>query len=411
MTHTHRKALRPLLLLLLCLLWPDMAKAQTEAGRTEAAGDSVAAHARFIHRLGVAGRLGYIYSTNSFLSGDNRKGEPIRHNFSGHLEYAAAFRPGSQTEQVYPGTYQGAGLAMFGFGNYPEVGTPVGLYVFQGGRLARLAPRLTLDYRWGFGVAFGWHPFWDEGNEANMVIGSKTNAYMNLGVLLNYALSHRFDLRLGVTGTHFSNGNTRYPNGGLNMTDFEVGLAYNFNRRADELQPGPSGAIVPAFPRHVSYDLTLFGSWRRKVVNAPWGQAAAPGTYGVAGFSLAPMYNLSYKFRAGVSLDGLFDGSAGITASEDSEFHTPKAGKQMSLGLSARGEFVAPFFSINIGLGANILHNGGDQKAFYQTLALKMRVTHDAYLHVGYNLKNFHDPNFLMLGVGYTFGNRRPLLR
>ena len=88
-----------------------------------------------------------------------------------------------------------------------------------------------------------------------------------------------------------------------------------------------------------------------------------------------------------------------------------KAGKQMSLGLSARGEFVAPFFSINIGLGANILHNGGDQKAFYQTLALKMRVTHDAYLHVGYNLKNFHDPNFLMLGVGYTFGNRRPLLR
>ena len=28
------------------------------------------------------------------------------------------------------------------------------------------------------------------------------------------------------------------------------------------------------------------------------------------------------------------------------------------------------------------------------------------YLHIGYKLHDFHDPNNLMLGLGWRFGNR-----
>lgn len=78
----------------------------------------------------------------------------------------------------------------------------------------------------------------------------------------------------------------------------------------------------------------LFGSWRRKAVNVPGGQVPAPGKYGVAGFCFAPMYNFGYKFRAGVSLDGVYDASANIytkdyatqldDASEEEAFGTPR---------------------------------------------------------------------------------------
>ena len=37
-------------------------------------------------------------------------------------------------------------------------------------------------------------------------------------------------------------------------------------------------------------------------------------------------------------------------------------------------------------------------------------MTRDTFLHVGYNLKDFHEPNYLMLGIGYRFNNRRPRL-
>ena len=67
-------------------------------------------------------------------------------------------------------------------------------------------------------------------------------------------------------------------------------------------------------------------------------------------------------------------------------------------------------FTVGIGLGANILHGGGDMKSFYQILALKIDVTRNSYLHIGYNLREFHEPNYLMLGIGYRFNNKRPKL-
>lgn len=50
-------------------------------------------------------------------------------------------------------------------------------------------------------------------------MGSKVNAYLSAGIHLNWILSPRFDLNIGATAVHFSNGNTRYPNTGLNTID------------------------------------------------------------------------------------------------------------------------------------------------------------------------------------------------
>lgn len=271
-----------------------------------------------------------------------------------------------------------------------------------------------MNYEWNFGASFGWKPYDGQDNPENQIIGSKVNAYLNVNLYLKWALSPKFDLMIGATGSHFSNGNTQYPNSGLNTVDCKVGLAYNLNRRADELAQSWQRPIVPPFPRHVSYDLTLFGSWRKKAVahEGSSGQVPAPGTYNVVGFSFAPMYNFGYKFRAGVALDGVYDHSSNMKESYDEEngFHTPPAKKQMALGLSARGELVMPYFTVGIGLGANILHGGGDMKSFYQILALKIDVTRNSYLHIGYNLREFHEPNYLMLGIGYRFNNKRPKL-
>ena len=69
-----------------------------------------------------------------------------------------------------------------------------------------------------------------------------------------------------------------------------------------------------------------------------------------------------------------------------------------------------PYFTVGIGLGANVLHGGGDMNTFYQILALKIDVWRNSYLHIGYSLSEFHDPNYLMLGIGYRFNNKRPKL-
>lgn len=399
----------------MCFL-PDITYAQhTYDSNSKNRLDTASFTQRFIQRIGIEGRTGYIFPTNPFLKGDSHFMKEIKNTHSVHLRYSFQVRPHTAADKAYIGAYQGLGIGYFDFGNRKEIGSPLAIYLFQGGRIAKFSPRLSLNYEWDFGISLGWKPYDEIENPANKIIGSNANAYLNANLYLNWALSPKFDLTLGATGSHFSNGNTKYPNSGLNTIDCKVGLVYNFNRRADELTKSWQRPILPPFPQHISYDLTLFGSWRKKAVDVPGGQIPAPDNYAVMGFCFAPMYNLGYKFRAGVALDGVYDHSVNIKQEYDEQeeniFTIPSTFKQMALGISARGEFVMPYFTIGIGLGTNVLHNGGDLKSFYQILALKIDVSRNTYLHIGYNLKDFHDPNYLMLGLGFRFNNKRPKLK
>lgn len=332
---------------------------------------------------------------------------------SGHLKYAFALPNGSLGSHIFPQTSQGIGIAVFDLGKPRELGTPVAAYLFQKSSITRLSPSLSLDYEWNFGISIGWKPYDADKNPHNIVIGSTVNAYINLGLLLKWQLSQRLALAGGVDFTHFSNGNTEYPNAGLNLPGTKIGLAYDLS--VEEKGQSEAPIQLSKFPRHISYDVVLFGSWKRKGVAFSGEQVASPHKYPVVGAYFAPMYNWGYRFRTGISLDALYDGSANVYTKDyivgtQQQFFKPALSRQLALGASVRTEYVMPFFTIGVGLGTHFLHNGGDFKGTYQSFALKLRTTRNSFIHIGYNVKNFHDPNHLMLGIGYRFNNRTPSL-
>ena len=317
-------------------------------------------------------------------------------------------------------SYQGIGVSLTTFGDKKQLGDPFSFYVFQGARIARFSPRASLNYEWNFGLSAGWKPYDNYYNSYNGAVGSRMNAYINAGVYINWAFSRYFDLIVGGDFTHFSNGNTKFPNAGINTAGAKIGLVYNFNRTEEDLSKSLYQPVTTRFPRHISYDVVLFGSWRRKGVWVGEKQIASPNAYPVAGFNFAPMYNLGYKFRVGASLDGVYDGSANVyredviveygSSSSKREFLKPGIQHQLALGLSGRAEYVMPYFTIGVGMGANVLSRG-DMRGFYQILALKIAVTRSSFLHIGYNLQNFQTPNYLMLGLGFRFHNKYPKVR
>ena len=374
---------------------------------------------------GVEVRPQYVFPTNPFLQGENERWQPIQTSFAAHLKYSFQFRPNTCADRIYGGAYQGFGLSATTFGDKKQLGDPISFYVFQGARIARFNPCLSLNYEWNFGLSAGWKPYDNDYNSYNGAVGSRMNAYINAGIYLNWAFSRYFDLIIGGDFTHFSNGNTKFPNAGVNTTGAKIGLVYNFNRTEEELTKSLLRPAIPRFPRHISYDLVLFGSWRRKGVYIGDGrQIASPGSYPVAGFNFAPMYNLGYKFRVGASLDGVYDGSANVyTYMEDyivdsngngtpppRQFLKPGIQHQLSLGVSGRAEYVMPYFTIGVGIGANVLGRG-DLRGLYQILALKIGITRSTFLHIGYNLQNFQTPNYLMIGLGFRFHNKYPKVR
>ena len=369
------------------------------------------------HYLGLDFRPAYTFPTHSFLDGQNAAQKPIRTNLSGHLKYGFRFSPDSYFGKVYPHAIQGIGVSYNTFFNAAELGNPLAVYAFQTSRIATLSPSLSLDYEWNFGVSFGWKKFDEEDNPLNTVVGSRLNAYINLDIMLNWQLDPNTSLRAGIGVTHFSNGNTNYPNGGVNTLEGIIGIVRRLaplDRRATSAPASAPLALRRAFKPYVSYDLIAYGATRRKgIFPDDASPMLVPGSFAIAGLNFTPMYNFSPYFRAGLSLDAQYDESAnigdhianssGTPTAENIRFHRPPFIEQFAVGLSARAEIVMPIFSINFGIGRNLLCRGKDTNSFYQILALKTDLTRRLFLHVGYQLYNFKDPNNLMLGLGVRF--------
>ena len=364
------------------------------------------------HGIGLDVRPGYVVPTNSFLEGDNLQQKIIEQSLSLHLKYAFQFGKDSRLGRMYPHAYQGIGVSYNTFYCPAELGNPVTVYAFQGAPIVRLSSRLSFDYEWNFGASFGWKKYDEQYNPQNEVIGSKINAYINLGLLLNWQFHPQWKLAAGGDLTHFSNGNTHYPNGGINIIGGRVGIVRTFGDTDDA-----SGAIAPErlfIKPHVSYDLVIYGATRKRGFVKDNVPSLVPGSFGIVGLNFAPMYNFNNYFRAGLSVDAQYDESANIkdyklegSYMNDIKFHRPPFREQFAVGLSLRAELVMPIFSINAGIGRNLICRGDDTNGFYQILALKTYVTRHLFLHVGYQLSKFKDPNNLMLGIGYRFHDKR----
>lgn len=394
--------------LLMLLMAVNGATAQTGSRSTGLEKDS--ASYQLVHKIGFDIRPGYVTPTSSFLEGYNGRQREIDRSLSVHLKYAFQFGKDSYLRRLYPYAYQGIGVSYSTFFASSELGNPVTVYAFQGSRLATLSPRLSLDYEWNFGASFGWQKYDSYSNPHNEVIGSKVNAYINLGFMLNWQFHPQWNLTGGVDFTHYSNGNTHYPNGGVNPIGARVGVVHTFG--GDEAMSAYTRPL--AIKPHISYDLVVYGATRKKGFATEHETCLVPGSFGVVGLNFNPMYNFNKYFKAGVSLDAQYDESANIkeykvngTYNEDMKFHRPPFSEQFTVGLSARAELVLPIFSINVGIGQNVICDGDDTTGFYQILALKTSVTRNLFLHVGYQLSKFKEPNNLMLGFGYRFHNKR----
>lgn len=367
------------------------------------------------HSIGFDLRPSYVFPTRSFFTGNNAAGEPINTALSAHLKYAFRFSPASRLGRLYPYAYQGIGVAYNTFFNSSEVGTPVAVYVFQGSRIAKLAPGLTLDYEWNFGASFGWKRYNPETNSYNDVVGSRINAYINAGFFLNWQIAPQWNLTAGIDLTHYSNGNTNYPNSGVNTVGARIGVVRTFGGSTAEHTPASAGREEEAssVADRISYDVVLYGSTRRRGLFLDNGAELIPGSFAVAGLNFNPMYRVNKYFRAGASLDAQYDESANLkehhvegTSGGDLKFYRPPFREQFAVGLSLRAELTMPIFSVNVGFGRNLIQRGEDTRGFYQILALKAFVTPRLFLHVGYQLHDFKDPNNLMLGLGWRFGKR-----
>jgi hypothetical protein len=143
-----------------------------------------------------------------------------------------------------------------------------------------------------------------------------------------YQLSKRWDLSLGYTLSHFSNGRSFTPQKGINLFGFNLGTAYNFNPIKNYTRHIAPDYQPPIRPDFVVKELNEFKKRHELQFTATIGTVQAePGefkdelgerdTTGAKGpryitstLSLEYAWHFSRRVKAVTGLDAFFDGSA-----------------------------------------------------------------------------------------------------
>ena len=377
--------------------------------------DSLFSHP-LVHSLSFTVGIDYVASSvEDEVRGSVPKDEKIYVHSAIPLNFKYSFSfTNPRIRNYLPGGYQGVALGILNFGaseagglkkSTKYIGYPVLAYVFQGGPICRIKNNLSLDYEWNFGASFGWKPASDFNRYFNLTVGSRVNAYLNLNIGFRWQLNSHTALFAGAAVSHFSNGNTSFPNPGVNSLGLRVGAVYTLNTPVNGFEKAQPDTVKK---RKIEYDIMGWGAARKRVYKGGDTPVLLRGRYACAGISFAPMYRINTWWRVGGSADFQWDESSdlkknyvsGITT-DDIQFHRPSFWRQVSVGLSAHAELQMPIFAVNIGCGYNFvapLENRGT----YQNIALKTYFTSNVFLNIGYQLRNFHQQSSLMLGLGVT---------
>lgn len=382
----------------------------------------------FTHSLSLDVRSGFVTQHHDLFRGVNATGTPIKASASAHLQYYFRFPSASRLGRIMPSAYQGVGVAPYTFFNHEVMGTPVAFYVFQGAEVARFSESLSLDYEWNFGASAGWH--------RNLVVGTKVNAYINLGLMLKWQpglCSSAFCRSLGgwtfaagLDMTHFSNGDTTLPNVGTNIIGARISASRAFGATAGMAADRGSAARVDirqlrrearaelsrkSFLKRTELDVILCGTVNAETITYQDKEYKLDGKFGVAALHINPLYRVTPCFLVGPAVDvqynegiNLADHVAGINpVTDDIRFHRPPLAEQLAAGLSLRVELQAPIFAVNLGFGHNIIYKGPELGGFYYLAALKTFVTDSLFMHVGLKVCDTESSNNLLLGLGWRF--------
>ena len=317
-----------------------------------------------------------VIQNSRYLKGSNPAGERVSSSLTMRLKYTRQAYGSAQAVDAYYGA--GVGLYL----TSRQLGSPLLVYIAQGGTIANLTARLSLNYELNLGLAIGWKAYEESSNESNRVLGSRVTSYIGGDVFLRFLLNQHWDLSAGYGYTHFSNANLRLPNEGLNAMGLRLSAAY-YPHRGDRMARASllTAATLPRGQRWAT-DVILFGGWKRVAVSDDH-------NYGVAGLTVSPTYRLNKAIALGPALDAIYDASVA---------------PRLTVGLQVRAELTMPVFRASAGAGRMV---AGGMKCFYETLAMKADISRHLFLNIGYTLYNFNYTNHLMLGVGVRFAALR----
>lgn len=288
---------------------------------------------------------------------------------------------------------------IYGIGFYSStfetdvIGSPYALYGFVQSPFGNLEnKRWAFDYRIGLGLSGNFNPYDEEENPLNVVIGTKNNVYIDLGIRAQYIINPRWRLGAGLAFHHFSNGAMRLPNKGVNLVPLTTSITY----QPDGNTTLPNKNTIQPYSDKILYHVNYGVGWKQ--VERDKKQRFFKST-----LSVYASKHITHKWRMGGGLDLFYSASGNDDAIAGDK--SKKIGAQFSGGPSF---YLAHVLNRNLVLNGNVgyyIHNqefNGEIKRIFLRAGARYYVYKD--INAGVSIKAHQGKaDFIEWTLGYTF--------
>jgi hypothetical protein len=336
----------------------------------------------FFKNLSVGSKFYY----GSFLT-TKTKAEYIRDSYASFGEiFIQSQTDGSKDWQLSHRYPQWGVSFLFGnTGSRQYIGRLNALYAY-----VNLPLVVSRNYNGSFllGAGPGWisKPFDINTNPKNTLIGTRLNAFINLGLQNEIRLSKHFFLTGGLSFLHLSNGGTTLPNLGLNTPCFSVGARYAF------AEPVKQERTPEQFIKKMEYYVyTSVG-----LKQAPW---TGGNHYLINNIQLEAAKRVKRNYSYGLGLQLSYNRSLDYFPLENPD-REKRGRKKLQAGVYVSYEHFLGKLSLPLQLGAYV-YNKAMSPVLFQQFGLRYQCTKHISTEV---LLKSHmgQADFIHLGIGYN---------
>ncbi|SEG74232.1 acyloxyacyl hydrolase [Sphingobacterium lactis] len=311
------------------------------------------------------------------------------------LNFKVGFKQRAKRDQYYQiynyPTY-GIGLYSSTF-NTDILGSPFAVYGFVQTPIApKENSRWSYDYRIGLGLSGNFKPYNENENPLNLVIGSKNNVFIDLGIRTQYQINPHWKAGVGLAFHHFSNGALALPNKGVNLVPVTLSVNYQIN---PDIQIKRDSVLKP-YSKKILYHLNYGVGFKQL-------RDDLPHRFFKTTLSAYASRHVSYKWRLGGGLD-IFYSSSG----NDKEVAGDKSGELKSKISGGPSFYVAHILNERLVLNGNVgyyIHNqrfNGEIKPIFLRAGARYYVYKN--INAGVSIKaHMGKADFIEWTVGYTF--------
>lgn len=149
------------------------------------------------------------------------------HSLGIEVIYSSNFTAWKQVDSGYKNLRWGTGISYFNLGNKELNGDVYAWHIHVEANLKK-RKNFQATLRFGSGIGFLTKPYHLYSNRMNKAIGSHLNGNMQVMYKAYFKLNKKTDFVLGAGVTHYSNGNFKRPNLGINILHLNLGLQHRF---------------------------------------------------------------------------------------------------------------------------------------------------------------------------------------